>query len=141
MHKKSKISSWEEFYQTQRSRNVKDHLIELSQRIVSDIKANQEIDDSAFCLAPKNFTVNVPRDQKRTVFVNVIFNVNSLKIETLFHGEKTEKARFIIKKGHVVNEFKLVRESDYTEELKTYIEGAFHVILHNEYDTLVEKFY
>ena len=100
MHKKSKISSWEEFYQTQRSRNVKDHLIELSQRIVSDIKANQEIDDSAFCLAPKNFTVNVPRDQKRTVFVNVIFNVNSLKIETLFHGEKTEKARFIIKKGH-----------------------------------------
>ena len=138
MHLKTKIESWEEFYKEQIGNNVESQLIELSEKIVHFIKTKIGLDDSAFCLVPKSFTAYTKANTKREVFANVIFNQQSIKLETLYGGirSRSSNSRILEKKSHVLNEFTLFEVADFTEDVKSFLVNSYAAISDGKYDFL-----
>lgn len=116
------------------TKGTKQLLIELSKSILDETLEDLKLDMSMVHLKKTCFSINVPKKQKRRVFVCFVFNVNSLKVETMYFGQKTINAKYIEKKSHKVNTFKLSSRLDSTQELIGYIRKAFQIIDSGDYD-------
>lgn len=132
--------AWQAFYQRQKEKQVEEPLLKLSKKILDEIKADLRLGNENIKLVETGLTLNVDKreDSTRTVFAYFKFNKNSFLIETLYSGRKSENARYLVKKNHVVNEFKISGEADYTSEVTQFIKDAYRVIESGEYD-LIEK--
>ena len=134
------LEAWRAFYQHQKEKQVEESLLTLSKKILNEIKADLYLNSENIKLVETGFTLNVDKREgsTRTVFSYFKFNKSSFVIETLYSGRKSKNAKYLVKKSHVVNAFKITGEADYTPEVRDFIKDAYRVIQSGEYDLMTK---